>query len=122
LQHRGSGFSSLSLVVSVHSHSMCSAVSDTPQQGHSADGVSPILSLDTTTCSFQLRLVESSFQSTVSFLNIMVFYPCAHLSCLFFASVFFIRLIKSCGGYSSRSLMSSSYAFFAASSSALSFP
>jgi hypothetical protein len=116
---------SLSLVVSVHSHSMCSVVSDTPQKRHSGDGVFsmtrlcvarvyPVLSLDTTTCSFLLRLVESSFHSIVSFLNIMVFSPCAHLSCLFFASVFFVQLIRSCGGYSSRSLMSFSNAIFAA--------
>jgi hypothetical protein len=53
---RGSGFTSLSLslVVSVHSHSMCSVVSDMPQKGHSGDGMYPVLSLDTTTCSFLL--------------------------------------------------------------------
>jgi hypothetical protein len=120
------------LLVSVHSHSMCSVVSDTPQKGHSGDGVFsltcifvarvyPVLSLDTNICSFLLRLVESSFHSiVVSFLNLMVYSSCAHLSCLFFASVFFIQLIRSCGGYSSRALKSSANAFFAASS-ALSF-
>jgi hypothetical protein len=120
-------FLSLSLVVSVHSLSMCSVVSDTPQKEHSGDGVFsmtclciarvyPVLSLDTTTCSLLLRLVESYFHSIFSFLNLIVFSPCAHLFYLFFASVFFIQLIRSCGGYSSRSLMSSSNAFFAAPS------
>jgi hypothetical protein len=51
----------------------------------------------------------------------MVFFPCTHLSCLFLPSVFFIKLIRCCGGYSSRLLMSSSNAFLAASST-LSFP
>jgi hypothetical protein len=139
LSIHGSAFSSLSLslslslIVSVYFYSMCSVVSDTPQKGHSGDRVFSmtclcvarvysILSLDTTTSFFLLRLVESSFHSIASFLNLLVlFSPCARLSCLFFASVFFIQLIRSYGGYNSRSLLSSSNAFFAAPS-ALSFP
>jgi hypothetical protein len=85
---------------------MCSVVSDTPQKGHSGS------------CVFSLPCL---YVLLTSFLNLMVVPPCAHLSCLVFASVFFIQLIRSCGGYSSRSLMSSSNAFFAASS-ALSYP
>jgi hypothetical protein len=110
---------------------MCSVVSDTPQKDHSCDGIFsmtclcvareyPVLSLDTTTtCSFLLRLVESSFHFKVSFVNLMVFSPCAHHFCLFFASVFFIQLIRSYGGYNSRLLMSPSNAFFLASSALL---
>jgi hypothetical protein len=111
---------------------MCSVVSDTPQKEHCGDGVFSmaclcvarvyfVLSLDITTCFFLFRLVESSFHYLVSFLNLMLFSSCACLSCSFFVSVFFIQLIRSCVGYSSRSLMSSSNAFFAVSS-ALSFP
>jgi hypothetical protein len=109
---------------------MCSVVSDTLQKGHSGDDVFSmtclcvahvysVLSLDTTICSF--RLVESSFQSIVFLLNLIVFFPCSHLSCLFFVSGFYSQLIKSCGGYNSLSLMSSSKVFFAAST-ALSLP
>jgi hypothetical protein len=99
----------LFLVVSVHSHSI---VSDTTQKGHSGDGifsmtclcvarVYPVLSLDITSAFFLLRLVESSLHFIVSFLNLMVFFSCVRISFLFFASIFFSQLIRSCGGYSS---------------------
>jgi hypothetical protein len=42
-----------------------------------------------------LRLDELSFHFIISFLNLMVFIPSAHICCLFFASVFFIQLIRS---------------------------
>jgi hypothetical protein len=88
-----------SLVISVHSYSMCLVVSKNPQKRHSVDGVFsttclcvarvyPVLSLeslDTSTCCFLLRLVESSIHSIASFLNLKMFSLCAHLSCLFFA-------------------------------------
>jgi hypothetical protein len=105
-----------SLVAAVHSQSMCSVVSDTPQKGHSVLLVcTPYSVWIPSLVSFLLRLVESSFHFIFSFLNLMVFSPCDHLSFLFFASFFYIQLIRSCGAYSSRSLMSSSIAFFAAS-------
>jgi hypothetical protein len=59
--------------------------------------VYPVLSLDTTTCFFLLRLVELSCHFIVSFLNFMMFSPCADLFCRFFASVFFNQLIRSSG-------------------------
>jgi hypothetical protein len=69
-----------------------------------------VISLDTTISSFLLILVESSFHFIISFLNLKVFSPCAYLSSLVFASVFSNQLMRSCGGYSSWSLMSFSNA------------